>query len=294
MADRQKGFICRHCGKPVAVPASRCPWCDMDIMVICANCKEYADNSRSTCEHCGAPLQEHDRKELTKMVGVEPVVAELATDRQRALFIASGIVARSLPHYFFDDGRRRTVLVQLFGSPPTPRRTAAAMLFSAVAYLVSQGYCRLMFTRSDADLRWEELQPWKGQQRSLEGMLAARAMFDETIDEALHRAVRKAMGFDYEQVKPPLVRIPGAPKRPLVQDRSERTALRAIIETSEQVALPDHDQDQANAEIYRLLRSFVAVNPQRARDLADRIELVLDWFEEFHRNPAIVLLRDVE
>ena len=262
-------------------------------MVICANCKKYADDSRPTCEHCGAPLTEHDRKELTKMLGVEPVVAELAADQQRAVLIASGVVARSLPHFFFDDGQRQTVLVQLFGSPPTPRRAAAGLLFSAVAYLVSQGYCHLAFTGPAAEMAWEDLKPWKGQVRSLEGMLAARALLDDAIDVALHRAVRKAMGFGYERVKPPLVRMPGTPKVPLVQDRSERAALRAIIETSEQAALPDHEQGKADAEIYRLIRSFVQVNPQRARDLADRIEAVLDWFAEFHRNPAIVLLRDV-
>lgn len=227
------------------------------------------------------------------MLGVEPVVAELAADQQRALLIASGVVAQSLPHFFFDDGQRRTVLVKLFGSPPTPRRAAAAFLFSSVAYLVSQGYCRLVFSRPGEGMAWEDLKPWKGQVRSLEGMLAARALLDETVDEALHRAVRKAMGFGYERVKPPLVRMPGTPKTPLVQDRSERTALRAIIETSEQVALPDHEAGKADAEIYRLIRSFVQVNPPRARELADRIGSVLDWFAEFHRNPAIVLLRDV-
>jgi hypothetical protein len=262
-------------------------------MIICANCKQYADDSKPTCQHCGAPLEEHDRKELTKMLGVEPVVAELATDQQRALLIASGVVVRNVPHFFYDDGQRRTVLVHLFGSPATPRRTAAAILFSAVAYLVSEGYCRLIFAGPEENVAWEELQPWKGQMRSLEGMLAARAMLDETIDEALHRAIRKAMGFGYEQVKPRLIRMPGVPKRSLVQDRSERTALRGIIETSEQVALPTHEQDRADAQIYRLIRSFVAVNPQRAKDLAERIGSVLDWFDEFHRDPAIILLRDV-
>lgn len=262
-------------------------------MIICAKCKQYADDSKPTCEHCGAPLKEHDREELTKMLGVEPVVAELAADQERALLIASGVVARSLPHFFYDDGQRRTVLVHLLGSPPTPRRTAAALLFSAVAYLVSEGYCRLDFRGPNVDVGWEDLQPWKGQIRSLEGMLAARALLDETIDEALHRAVRKAMGFDYEQVRPPLVRMPGTPKRSLVQDRSERTALRGIMEISEQVALPEHEQGQAEAQIYRLLRSFVAVDPQRARNLAGRIGSVLDWFDEFHRDPGIVLLRDV-
>ncbi|MGD1991658.1 MAG: hypothetical protein PVI59_00560 [Anaerolineae bacterium] len=275
------------------MPASRCPWCNRCIMVICANCRRYADDSRPTCEHCGALLEEHDRSELTKMLGVEPVVAELAADQQRALLIASGVVARNVPHFFFDDGRRRTVLVELLGSPSTPRRTAAALLFSAVAYLVSEGYCQLALSGPNEDLRWEDLRPWKGQTRSLEGMLAARAMFDETIDEALHQAVRKAMGFGYEQINPPLVRMPGVPKMPLVQDRSERSALRGIIEISEQAALPEYDQSRAEAQIYGSIRSFVSTDPQRSRDLVDRIGSVLDWFAEFHRDPAIVLLRDV-
>ncbi len=261
-------------------------------MVICANCMQYADNTRSTCEHCGVPLREHSREELTRFLGIQPEIAELAIDQERAQLIASGVVAASLPHFFFDDGQHRTVLVSLFGSPRTPRRTAEALLFSAVVYLIEQRYCDLVSAGEEQEMEWVELRPWGGQVRSLEGMLAARAESESPLPDVLDQVVREAMGFHYEVVKSPLIRMPGMPELPPVRDRSDRTALRGMVELGKRAVLPDHEEDAASAEIYRILLTFAQVYPQRARYLAEKVRSTFDWFVEYEKDPSVALLRD--
>jgi hypothetical protein len=261
-------------------------------MVICASCRRYADDSRSVCQHCGAPLEAHDRQEFTRLLGVQPEVAELAADQERARLVASGIVVRDLSSFFFDDGQQRTVLAHLFGSPRTPQRTGAALAFSAVAYLVQEGYCDLIFTTVERPMGWVQVRPWDGQLRSLEGMLARRATIDRSIDQALDAVIRDAMGFRVERAARPRVRVPGMPEPPLVWDRSERTALRGIVETSRRVVLPDHDPKRASAEIYDRLRSFVLASPERARSLAQEIRRILDWFAAYEQDPSIALLSE--
>jgi hypothetical protein len=263
-------------------------------MVICASCMQYADDSRSTCEHCGEPLRERSREQVTRFLGVEPEIAELGADQERALLVASGVVYRSLPHFFFDDGQRRTVLVDLFGSPLGPARAAAALLFVAVAYAVERGYCRLEEAQQHGEraFKWGAVRAWDGQSQSLEGMLIAQAGIDFTIAEALDRVVRQAMDFSFELASRPAVRMPGMPEVPPVRNRSTRTALNGVVEAGRLVALPDHEEQQASAEIYRMLRAFVQADAGRARYLVGEVKRTLDWYAEYERDPSLALTRE--
>ena len=298
MAEKPK-FTCRHCGRPIVVPGAYCPWCDERIMIICANCKQYADDSKEICEHCREPLREHDRSEFTKFLRVDEGVAGLAADRERAKLVPSAVIVRSVPEFFFDDGRRRTVFVDLFGSPHTPRRAAAAVLFSALAYVIENGYCE-MLPVDEERIGWVELKPWNGQRRCLEAMLVAQAEeraivtqidYDFTLNNALDEVIREAMGFRYEVPSKPLVRLPGAPQTPQVVDASAKTAVNGILETSRQVVLPDHDLKQANAEVYQSVLGFVRKSPQDVRLLIETIKKVFEWFFEYEEDPSIVLLK---
>lgn len=293
MAEAEQ-LVCRNCERPIRVRASRCPWCNTHIMVICANCKQYADNSLPTCEHCGQPLQEHDRSELTRFMGVRPEVAALAMDHERAHLVASGVVAENLPQFFFDDGQRRTVLASLFGSPRTPLRTAQGLLFSAVTYVLEQRYCDLASGKRPDEVQWIYRRHWDGQLRSLEGVLATEPETgtDFTLAQILDRVIRQAMEFRYEVIPPPLVRMPGMPDTPRVRDLSTRTGVGGVVELSRRTVLPEHDVNQASAEIHRLLLVSVQVYPQRARMLIEKVRDVLDWFVKYEKDPSIALLRE--
>lgn len=287
-------LVCRNCGRPIRVRASRCPWCNTQIMVICANCKQYADDSLDTCEHCGEPLEEHDRSRFTRYMGVRPEVAELAMDRERAHLVASGVVAENLPQFFFDDGQRRTVLASIFGSPRTPLRTAQGLLFSAVTYVLEQRYCDLAPMKKEGEMRWVYRKRWDGQLRSLEGLLATEPETEKdfTLPQLLDRVIREAMDFRYETIPPPLVHMPGMPDTPRVRDLSTRTGVGGIVELSRRTVLPEHDVSQASAEIHRLLLASVQVYPKRARVLIRQVRETLDWFVEYEEDHSIVLLRE--
>lgn len=282
-------MTCRYCGRPIAVPASRCPWCGEQIMVVCDACKEYTDDSLSTCQHCGAPLRPASREEIKRYVGVPPEVADLLADRERARLVASGVVAQNLPEFFFAKGERRTVLVELFGRLQDRWQEAAALLFAAIAYLVEHGYCRLTPLGGEGEMAWEEVRRWDGQVRSLEGHLARHAGLGLTITEALDRVVREEMGFAYEVVKPRGVGLPGIPRTPSVRNTSDRSALLAVVEVGRRTVLPEHEKNSACAETYRAILSFVQAEPGRARALAQTILDVLEWFRQFEQNPSLAL-----
>lgn len=285
------GLVCRYCGRPMAVPASRCPWCDRQIMVICAACKQYTDDERSTCEHCGAPLQPASREEIRRYVGVPAEVAELLADRDRAQLIASGVIATYLPGFLFDDGRRRTVLAELFGSLPERRRKASALIFGAIVYLVERGYCALRPLEGDSDDEWVEVHPWDGQARSLEARLAKQAGLGLNVGRAVDLAVCEEMGFDFEVVTAQRSPIPGAPRLSTVRDRSAMPGLTAVIEAGRLAVLPEHEEKSACATIYQMIVQFVRARPERARRLAQTIVDVLEWFEQYERNPSLALAR---
>jgi len=284
-------LTCRHCGRPIAVPASRCPWCGRKIMVVCAACKQYTDNTLPACQHCGAPLRPAPREEIKRFIGVPPEVADLLADRERAHLIASGVVAQYLPEFFFEKGTRRTVLVDLFGRLEDRRQEAAALLFAAVAYLVEHGYCRLEPLAEGEEMGWEEVRRWDGQVRSLEGQLARHAGMGLTIAEALDRVVREEMGFAFEVVKSRGVGLPGTSRGASVRNTSDRSALLAVVEMGRRAVLPEHDRNPACAETYRVILSFVQAAPRQARSLAQTILDVLEWFRQFEQNPSLALSR---
>jgi RNA polymerase subunit RPABC4/transcription elongation factor Spt4 len=283
------GLVCRHCGRPIAVPASRCPWCDRKIMVVCAHCKQYTEDDQPTCRHCGQPLVADSREEVRRLIGLRPEVAELVADQQRAQLVASGVVALYLPGFFFDDGQQRTVLAELFGASPDNRRKAAALLFVAIAYLVEQGYCELRPASDARGLDWLETRPWDGQELSLEGALAAQTGLGLAVEQALDRAVRRLMGFEVEVTRPRLLQ--GGPRVPTVRNVSLHEALTAVLDAARTVVLPEHEERAACANTYRLLRAFVQADPDRARALAETILDVLDWFLRFQENPSLALMR---
>jgi len=284
-------LTCRYCGRPIAVPASRCPWCGRRIMVICAACKQYTDDSQPTCQRCGAPLQPASREEIRRGVGVPPEVADLLADQERAHLIASGVVAQYLPGFFFDDGQRRTVLVELFGRHRDRRQEAAALLFAAVVYLVEHGYCDLRPMEGRPEMEWVEIRRWDGQVRSLEARLARQAGLGLTIAEAVDRAVQEEMGFGFEVVRPSGVGLPGLSRQPTVRNTSARSALLAIVEAGRRTVLPEHEGKTACAETYRTLAAFVRAAPERAQSLAQTIVDVLEWFLQYERDPSLILAR---
>lgn len=260
-------------------------------MVICAACKQYTDDSQAVCQRCGAPLEEDTQEEVRAVVGLQPEVAELAEDQRRALLVASGVIAQYLPNFFYEDDQQRTVLVELFGSPLTPWRAAAGLLFSSVAYLIEKGYCALEPIEEGAGFWWQELEPWRGQVRSLEGSIAAQAGVGLSVREAVDEAVQQWMGFEFEVTKPSRLSIPGVSRRPPVRDLSDLSAQTAVLETARQTTLPSHEENAACAEIYRILVGFVRSAPQRARYVAEEILEILEWFRQYERDPTLALMR---
>lgn len=266
------GLVCRHCGRPIAVPASRCPWCGRTIMVICAHCKQYTDDQGTVCEHCGAPL-EPDRPESLRIgVGLDDRTAQLIADRRRARLLASGVVALHFPEFFYADTQRRTVLVELFGSPPEPHRKAAALLFVSIAYLIQHGYCALQPAAGGESLLWAEVRSWDGQTLSLEGALARHAGLGQTLGQVLRRVIAEEAGITPEPERPT-----GRQRRPAVVP-SARPVAETIVEIARRTVLPDHQENEACREIYQMLVQFVQHDPALARRIAEEILETLTWF----------------
>ncbi|MBC7226380.1 MAG: zinc ribbon domain-containing protein [Thermoflexales bacterium] len=266
------GLVCRHCGRPIAVPASRCPWCGRTIMVICAHCKQYTDDQGTVCEHCGAPLEPDRAESLRIGVGLDDRTAQLIADRRRARLVASGVVALHLPEFFYADAQRRTVLVDLFGSSLDPHREAAALLFVSIAYLIRQGYCALRPAADGGSLLWDEVRPWDGQTLSLEGALARQAGLGQTLGQSLRQAIAQETGIAPEQGRPAdRRRRPAAalPTRPVAE---------VVVEAARRTVLPEHQDAEACREIYQLLVQFVREDPPLARRIAGEVLEALTWF----------------
>lgn len=257
------GLVCRHCGRSIAVPASRCPWCGRTIMVICAHCKQYTDDQGRICEHCGVSLEPDRLESLHVGVGLDNRTARLIMDRRRARLVASGIVALHLPDFFYADARRRTVLVDLFGSSPDPHRQAAALLFAAIVHLIQHGYCALRPTEDGKSLLWSELRAWDGQTLSLEGALARQAGLGQTLAQSLRRAIAAEVGISPEPEGPT-----GQRRRPTAE-RSARPVAEVVVELARRTVLPDHPANEACREVYQLLVQFVRQDPILARRIAE-------------------------
>jgi hypothetical protein len=268
-----EGLKCRYCGRPIAVPASRCPWCGRTIMVICAHCKQYTDDQGTVCQHCGAPLEPARLDALRIGVGVDNRTAQLIMDRQRAQLVASGVVVLHLSEFFYADARRRTVLVDLFGSSLDPHREAAALLFVSIAYLVQRGYCALQFAADGESLLWAEVRPWDGQTLSLEGALARQAGLGQTLTQSLRQAVAEEAGITPEQERPADRR-----RRPAAAPLA-RPVAEAVVELARRTVLPEHQEKEACREIYQLLVQFVQRDLPLARRIAGEILEALTWLQ---------------
>jgi hypothetical protein len=272
-------FPCRHCGRPIAVPASNCPWCGQQIMVICATCKAYTDDQKLHCEHCGAPLQP-DRMERIALFAHHPEVARLAQDRERAQLVASAVVINNVGDFFCDSGgSQRTVLVELLGSARDWKTTAAGVIFAAYGYLCQKGYCSMrLASEEDGQERivLSRLRPWDGQQ-SIEGELDEQAARALTTREATEQMIRALMGFRVMAVQGGTLRAPTQRSAP------ERPAPVAIEEVARLTVLPKHDRQQACRSTYRLLVEFVEADWERARALALEAMELLDRFEHYGR-----------
>lgn len=267
-----EGLVCRHCGRPIAVPASTCPWCGQTIMVICAHCKRYTDDQGTVCQHCGAPLEPARLDALRIGVGVDDRTARLIMDRQRAQLVASGVVALHLHDFFYADAQRRTVLVDLFGPSLTPHREAAALLFAAIVYLIQQGYCAVQRAGDGHSLLWAEIRAWDGQIASLEGALARQAGLGQTLALSLRQAIAEEAG-----VTPEPAGSVGQRRRPGTAP-SARPVAEAVVEVARRTILPDHQEQEACRETYRLLAQFVRQDPPLARRIAEEVLEALAWF----------------
>ncbi len=267
-----EGLTCRYCGRPIAVPASRCPWCGRTIMVICSHCKQYTDDQGTVCEHCGAPLEPDRPEGLHIGVGLDDRMAKFIADRRRAHLVASAVVAQDLPGFFYSDGQRQTVLVDLFGSSPGPHREAAALLFAATVYLIHHGYCALRLMEDGRSLLWTEKRPWDGQTISLEGALARQAGLGQTLLQALRQAIAEETGVSPEREEVPVRRR--GPRAVL----SAPPIAEAVVEVGRRTVLPEHLEKEAYRETYRTLADFVRQEPGLARRIAEEVLEALSWF----------------
>ncbi len=281
----ESALTCRHCRRPIAIPASNCPWCGQQIMVICANCKAYTDDQQSFCGQCGAPLQP-DRMERLSLLAHHPEVASLVQDQERAQLVASAVVVNNLGDFFYNDPQGyRTVLVSLFGSSRDRKVTAAGVMFAAYAYLCQRGYCAISLS-GDGEKRQVELsllRLWDGQQ-SLEGVLSEHAERAFTAREVTDRAIRALMGFRMTMTQRSEFSIQ-------TLDGSARLAFTAIDQLARVTVLPEHDRQEACRAIYKLLVDFVETDRERARVLAQEIMGALSWFEQYEQDPTIGFLR---
>ncbi len=283
-------LTCRHCGKPIAVPASTCPWCGKTIMVICAACKQYTDDQASHCQHCGEPLVPDTLEEVRLQSRLDPSLAQLVADRERAQLLPSSIVAHHILDFFYDDGQHRTVFVELFGKSSDPYTAAAAVLFAAVAHLVQGKYCLLKPMAGKKELEWVETRKWDGQVHSLEGRLADQAGLGLSLRQVLDKVVANEMEFNVEATKPPRVPTPGL-DRPRVLNKSKYSAPTALVNLGRETELPDYEKGQALREIYQIVLSFASENPAIARHAAQVIRETLEWFHMVELDPTLGLTR---
>lgn len=288
---------CRHCGRRIAVPASKCPWCGQPIMVICSACKQYTDDREPVCGHCGASLVPDQLESVLSTFRLDPTVAGIVADRQRARLVASGVIALYWHGFFFESDRQRSVLIELFGSPPDPYRQTQALLFAAIAYLVNRGYCALGEPGEDEQMEWRESRRWDGQVRSIEAALARQAEMEQrmtcqTIRQAVDQLVAEAMGFRFERAKPQPRLTPGMPDSRVI-DLSARSVSVALIEIARQTELPAHDEAEACRETYALLLDFIQADSERARRVAAQVSEVVDWYRRYEKDPTLALTRDM-
>lgn len=319
-------MVCRHCGRPIAVPAARCPWpgCGKTIMVVCAACKQYTDDQGSFCQQCGEPLVAATFDPTPGPGLPQSVVVELAADQEKARLVASGVIATHTTGFFFEGNQPRPLLVDLFGAPLTAERKAEALLFGAIAYLVQQGYATLSWGTGPTagSLLFVGNKPWDGQERSLEGQLALRARAEMTCLEALQQVVAEAVGlrieicqvdedgYVWDRTEADLAVLPLLKARlGAIRSRSglaswlhsdsqmHSTQIRARFDTAPatgmaerawQTVLPPHEEAAACRETYDMLQDFVQEDRKRSEALALAVERVVRWFVRCEQYPEMV------
>lgn len=289
MNESGNHLTCRHCGRAIAVRASRCPWCRQTIMVICAACKSYTDDQGTHCESCDAPLKP-DRMDGIALVARVPDVARLARDQDRAQPVASAVVFGHLDGFFFDDGRgHRAVFAHLLGSDRGRAARAAALFFAAYAYLCQKQYCtaRLVDKENDDQQRilLDRLRPWDGQD-CIESALADRAYRAMDTRQATDSVVRDLMGFRVKKVRGASARtVLGPRSAPL--NLSDHLLFAAIDRAVRLTVRTDWDPQEACRTTHQLLVAFVGEDRARARVLIEETVKVLRWFERYESDPSI-------
>ena len=308
----EKDLTCRHCGRPIAVAMSTCPWpdCRATIMVICAACRAYTDDQGELCEQCGEPLVAATFQEVELPVSTQALLKQLALDQERALLVASGVIARYSGRFFGDKAPPQGVLAALLGVPLTASSRAAALLFAAVAYLVQAGKCDL--ERAPAigpEFLWVAADNWEGQMDSLEARMAAQAWQSLPFGEAIRHMIAREIGFHLDDpeiegspsgaeqdtpLDPAPSRVPSALNRLLerlprrqarASDLPSRPAAITIVELGWETVLPPHEETPACEEASRVLGDFEEADPQRAQYLLSEIRMVLDWFGRVEQDP---------
>jgi hypothetical protein len=275
--ERMADFSCRHCGRPIAVPASKCPWCNKTIMVICSSCKAYTDDQKSHCEQCGSPLQADTRERLV-LQARSPELARLVQDQEQSQLVASAVVIAHINDFFYKSAGHQTVLAKLFGSASEPRVIVAGVIFAAYAYLAQKGYCAVRVKGGEggeSSTSLARLRAWDGQQ-SIEGVLAERAGRVFTTREATENVLRDLMEFRMMSVS-----VGTMFRAPKTRDAPERSAFAAVDRLVRVTALPDHDPVDACRTTYRLLAAFVDQDSERARLLSAETVFVLRDFESY-------------
>ena len=242
-------------------------------MVICAACKAYTDDQESNCAHCGRLLQA-DRMERIAALAHHPVVAGLAQDAERALLVASAVVAVNGRDFFYADERSySTLLVRLCGSARDPRATTAGVIFAAYAFLVEKGYCSLAWDNEEQRISVSGARPWDGQQKCIEKVLAEQMARVLDTYEATERMLRELMSFRVITVRA------RAADGSRVRSMPELSAVAAVDQTARLTVLPEHDRREACRDTYRLLVRFVEADEERAQQLALETLRTLDWVE---------------
>jgi hypothetical protein len=322
----EQGLICRHCGRPIAVPISTCPWpgCGKTIMVICSECNANTDDQGETCQACGKVLVPHTLQLKKAPTKLPTALVELADKGGREVILPSAIVALYPDGFFYDGQRHRSILVDLFGAPLTPGRQAEALLFVATAYLVQGGYGILHPTGpADRGFLWDEVKPWDAQHRSLEARLALTARLGSSVAEAMQRAVAETIDFQLEirlktdggrRVGLSQAGIEALPRVRAMLD-TQRTAFKPLamlqggsVETKDRVRaswtkpapagiielgrltrLPAYEESVACRNVYQKLLGFVREDRDRAEGLAYEVGRVMRWFERLEMDPTLVM-----
>jgi hypothetical protein len=320
----EEELSCRHCGRPIAIPAARCPWpgCRKTIMVICAACKQYTDDQGEFCQHCGQPLVPAEPVAIEPGMRPQTVVADLAADQERAQLLASSVIAEHASAFLLHSRQQQSTLIPLFGILPTAEQQGAAVLFGALTYLVQHGYATLARgTGATSAFLWLEARPWDGQERSLEAELARAARLETTVREVAMPLIAEAMHFRCEVVQRDSdgdrrdrweVDWHGYQSRAAAPDRASESSLArwlgadtysysysyrdvsvytapsGVTALARQTATPEYERAAACREIYQMLLDFIQTDPKRADSVADDICRAFDWFRRFRENPELV------